>query len=94
MAEGRSHQAATRLSDGRVFVVGGYWNDGDQSGALASAELFDPGTGSFAPAGSMGTPRGGPITTLLQDGRVLIAGGDDMNRRGTIAVSSAVVYEP
>jgi hypothetical protein len=51
-----------------VLLTGGY--DG-----LASAELFDPVTGSFATAGSMATARDGHTATLLDDGTVLVVGG-------------------
>jgi WD40 repeat protein len=94
MADGRSHHTATRLPDGRVLIVGGFWNDGQNAGVLSSAELYDPGTGIFSPIGSIGTPREGHHTTLLQDGRVLIAGGAEIGRRGAVAVPSALLYQP
>ncbi len=42
-------------------------------------------TGSFVATGDMATPRWGPSATLLQDGRVLVTGGDN---------ASAEVYDP
>jgi uncharacterized protein (TIGR03437 family) len=47
-------------------------------GALASAEIYDPVTGTFSVTGSMITANQGEghTSTLLNNGRVLIAGAD------------------
>src|SRR5262245_48072889 len=72
----RSLHTATLLEDGRVLVIGGILNRGlSASIALGSAELWDPATGTFSPAGSLAVARGMHTATLLQDGRVLVAGG-------------------
>jgi Tol biopolymer transport system component len=72
----RGGGAATMLRDGRVLFSGGY-NCGaaGEDGIWASAELFDPATGTFSPTGSMAAPRSQHTSTLLDDGRVLITGG-------------------
>jgi len=69
----RWDHAATLLPNGQILITGGC-ND---SGVLASAELFDPATETFAAlASAMTTPRAGHTATLLPDGRVLILGGE------------------
>jgi hypothetical protein len=80
---------------GRVLIAGGvgYAEVDGQGGAgvLASAELYDPRTGTFSPAGSMTTARSSQTATLLSDGRVLIAGGSDSSLN---PLSSAELYQP
>jgi hypothetical protein len=76
MAEGRTYHTATRLVDGRVLVTGGGADGWDYKGPFtASAELYDPKTGTFIPTGPMADTLASHTATLLSDGRVLIAGG-------------------
>lgn len=92
MAEARGFGTATGLADGRVLFTGGdpeHWNF---TGVLiASAELYDPTTGTFSATGSMTTARNLHTATLLLDGRVLVAGGSDTFDH---AVASAELYDP
>jgi hypothetical protein len=74
MTEARTHFTATRLLDGRVLVAGGY-NTTSESGSTASAEIYDPSSGTFGPTGPMAVNRSDQTATLLKDGRVLVAGG-------------------
>ena len=77
MATPRFWHAAATLADGRVLVAGGA-TSGSRPGvlpALASAELYDPGTGVFTTTHALATERMQPTATRLPDGRVFVAGG-------------------
>ncbi|HET8550682.1 MAG TPA: kelch repeat-containing protein [Bryobacteraceae bacterium] len=89
MSTPRAGHTATLLHDGKVLVAGG-WSYGFPTQLIASAELYDPGTGTFTTTGSMTTPRAGHTATLLPDGRVLIAGG----RYGAEVLATAELYDP
>jgi hypothetical protein len=85
MQVGRMRHLSTTLATGEVLVLGGQWQESGLSGALSSAELFDPSTGSFTSAGDMLESRGGDAAALtLADGSVLIVGGlkDDWSFAG------------
>jgi hypothetical protein len=92
MATTRAGTPAVVLKDGRVLIAGGYYFDADgNTVALASAELYDPAHGTFSATGSMAEARYGHTATLLEDGRVLVAGGTK-DRGPTLA--SAELYDP
>jgi hypothetical protein len=83
----------TLLDSGKVLAAGGDLADPDGVNRLiASAELYDPGTGTWTETGSMASPRRGHTATLLADGRVLVAGGDAGAFNAVSA--SAEVYDP
>lgn len=83
-------QTATLLQDGRVLIAGGT-DDSLSGNPLASAELYDPGTGRFVPTGSMVHPRSGHTATLLPDGGVLIVGDYDPSFNSH---ATAELYDP
>ena len=87
---GREDHAAMLLSDGRVLVAGGYGLAAGNTGSLASAELYDPITGTWTFTGSLHTPRQSYSATLLSDGKVLVAGGFNSGE----ALASAELYDP
>ena len=80
----RAGHTATLLKSGKVFIVGGYnFKAGTaEKKALADAEIYNPSTGAFELAkpisiGAVGEfPRAYHTATLLQNGQVLIWGGE------------------
>jgi N-acetylneuraminic acid mutarotase len=86
----RDMPVATLLADGRVLVTGGVTDPTPPDfGRSATAELFDPATGTWSRTGNMLTVRDAHAAVRLQDGKVLVAGGWD---NGPLA--SAELYDP
>ncbi len=90
MIEGRVYFTTTVLPNGKVLVAGGFSN-GDGSRPLASAELYDPSSGSWSATGKMHQARAGHTATLLSDGTVLVAGGGSSP---SDTLRSAELYDP
>ena len=82
---------ATLLGNGEVLLAGGV-TPGSNGKALATAELYNPVTGTWHPTESMSVSRGGATATLLPDGSVLEAGGCSGACRSKNALSSTEVY--
>jgi galactose oxidase len=62
------------LPDGRLLVTGGHISD---EHGLPDANIFDPGSGAWAPITPMSRGRWYPTSTTLEDGQVLTLGGRD-----------------
>ncbi len=88
----------TVLSDGLILLTGGTLPrpGADPRAphiALRSAALFDPQAGDIVWRGSMLAPRTKHEAVLLQDGRVLIAGGTSDTQLGVV-YESAEIFDP
>jgi len=93
MAVPRESHAAVRLRDGRVLVIGGHRGRRAEIVIYASAEVYDPATGSFQGAGDMALPRHKHDALLLADGRVLVTAGSD-HRDAKGVYTSTELYDP
>jgi streptogramin lyase len=89
MNTARHNHIVLGLPNGKILITGGAVNP-DSSGALASAELYDPVAHTFTNVGPMNVARADHTATLLPNGKVLIAGG--FNDNGV--VSSAELFDP
>jgi hypothetical protein len=85
----RMDHTATLLPNGEVLVSGGYLGVDPHYQPIytATAELYDPSSGTWKATGSMTVPRAWHGATLLPNGQVLVAGG-------TNATTSAELYDP
>ncbi len=113
MNSARGAHTATLLANGpattngKVLVAGGDSTLGTSNPGtitiirgISGADLYDTSTGTFAPTGSMNSPRFAHTATLLPNGKVLVAGGlgDGGNQvpasNSPPVLGSAELYDP
>jgi hypothetical protein len=88
LAMARRNHTATLLSDGRVLIAGGIVDNANGTiSLLATAEVYDPATATWSSTGSMNKARALHTATLLNSGKVLVAGGDGLS-------GTAELYDP
>ena len=74
----RAGAGTMMLPDGRPLVAGGVTGDFGEQPELASTELFDPRTLSWAAGPPMAQPRASFVLARLPNGGVIAAGGVDL----------------
>ncbi len=101
MLSSRVGHTLTLLPSGQVLAAGGETDSCSANscyfaGSLPTAELYDPASGTFSATGSMTMARDGHTATLLNDGRVLVAGGLSYGGIGLFygEEASAELYTP
>ena len=76
--QGRLGHTATALPDGRVMVAGGFkeWDSWQNPGNyINSVEIYNPATDHWEDGPALNSSRAFHTSTLLQDGRLFVAGG-------------------
>jgi N-acetylneuraminic acid mutarotase len=96
MANARCNHSATLLPSGKILVAGGESAGGVRTlgefyvdSSLSTTELFDPATNTWTSAPAMSLVRSEHTASLLNSGKVLLAGGI-----GTAIRSSVELYDP
>src|SRR4029079_5211934 len=82
----RANHTATLLPNGNVLVAGGYY----AGGILASAELYDPASGTWSATARLHNGRERHAANLLPNAKVLVLGG----YYRTLTLSSVELYDP
>ncbi|MBU6337910.1 MAG: hypothetical protein KGR19_08890, partial [Acidobacteria bacterium] len=88
----RSFPATALLANGKLLLAGGKDFGAGGSPVIASSQLFDPATNLFSTTGSLIDAREQAFSSILGDGKVLVAGGTD-GYYGT-PKASAELYDP
>ncbi|HJV89482.1 MAG TPA: kelch repeat-containing protein [Holophagaceae bacterium] len=76
VAYGRAHHAAALLPDGRVLSMGGV-GASSLGNIQLSAEIYDPALNTWSNAGGLAASRYRHTTVPLQDGSLLVFGGNN-----------------
>jgi N-acetylneuraminic acid mutarotase len=94
MSTAREAHTATLLPNGQVLVAGGEAFINGSPVIFASAELYNPASGSWTETSSMSVAREQHTATLLPRSQVLVAGGFHFGANFNDSLSSAELYTP
>jgi len=87
----RTNHTATLLANGQELVASGSGDLDSNYTLLNTAELYNPASETWSPTGSLVTARINHTATLLQGGKVLVAGGSG---GGAFGSERAELYDP
>jgi hypothetical protein len=94
MSTARYAHTGTLLNNGMVLAAGGSLPSAGVDVPLNSAELYNPATDTFSVTGNLNTARLYASATLLNNGTVLLAGGDSQTNPNSTPLTSAELYDP
>ena len=89
LPQGLAGHAMATLSDGNILIAGGE----STTGPVGSLLLFNLSNDSITSIGQLLTARTSAVAAVTPDGRVLIAGGTDINNN-VLASTEIFVYTP
>ena len=87
----RQHHTLTLLPGGKVLAAGGC-DFGGLVNSFTNAEVYDPVAKTWTTINAMHTPRFGHTATLLPNGKVLVAGGN--NTFTSTLLAGTELYDP
>jgi N-acetylneuraminic acid mutarotase len=92
----RAHAFGTLLSNGEVLVIGGDGDDTVGHYALTTAEIYNPDTRFWRPAGKRPSDIGGFSCVQLMDERILVTGGytNSIENGRPVYVRDVDIYDP
>ena len=88
VVSGAFFDSATLLGDGRVLLT----SRDPVEDRVSHAQIYDPSTGALVPTGDATSGHSGPTGTMLLNGKVLLAGGDQGDGDG--GAPNAELYDP
>lgn len=88
----RQNQTQNSLSNGKVLVAGGSWNDGTASNRTHLFDAFSSTWNPYSPASRMAEYRTNHQAITLSDGRVFIIGGQTLGK--TYNLDNVLAYWP
>jgi N-acetylneuraminic acid mutarotase len=94
MQSPRLGHTQTSLPSGQALVVGGCGFEGKCRNSFATAELFDPQSRTWTPAGQLQTGRYDHAAALLGNGTVLVTGGFSCVGGSCAVTATAEIYNP
>src|SRR5437588_8303484 len=93
MTISREDHSTVLLNNGQVLAIGGTTVDFNGV-TVASTELYDPAAGAWTATGSMLQGRERHTATVLQNGQVLVAGGDYYDGINAGFLTECELYDP
>lgn len=97
ISQPRYRHTQTKLHNGEVLIAGGRNSNAANIADLdlAVAEIYNPGTNAWRMVAPMTEPHWSAIGVLLENGKVLVAGGARRtSNQGTIGLRGSEIYDP